>query len=135
MEWITTLREVLSFVFLLIGTIFILIAGLGILRMPDLFLRMSMTTKASTIGVGSILVACMIYFDDGASIAKAFAIIIFMMITSPVSAHMIGRAGYLDKDVSLWPRTHTDHFKEYARVRRAAKSTSPTEVTDRFSAR
>ncbi len=135
MDWITTLREVFSFIFLLIGTTFTLIAGLGILRMPDLFLRMSMTTKAGTIGVGSILVACMIYFDDGASVAKAFAIIIFTLITSPVSAHMIGRAGYLDKDVSLWPRTHTDHFKEYARPRRARRQTAPSEVTDRFSAR
>ena len=133
MDWITLLREVLSFVFLLIGMIFILIAGLGILRMPDLFLRMSMTTKAATIGVGSILVACMIHFDDGASIAKAFAIIVFMMLTSPVSAHMIGRAGYLDKDVSLWHRTHTDHFKEYAWGQRARKHAPPTEITDRFS--
>lgn len=114
MDWLTTLRDALTYLFLLIGTVFCLIAGLGILRMPDLFLRMSMTTKAGTIGIGSLMVACMIHFDDGAVIAKAFAIIIFMLITSPVSAHMIGRAGYLDRDVKLWSKTHTDQFKSYA---------------------
>jgi multicomponent Na+:H+ antiporter subunit G len=106
------LRDVLTFLFLLNGTVFVLIAGLGILRMPDLFLRMSMTTKASTIGVGSMLVGCMFYFSDGASIAKSCAVIIFIMLTSPVSAHMIGRAGYHDKDVNLWPKTHTDQLQE-----------------------
>lgn len=125
MDSIATLRDALSFGFMLIGTAFILIAGLGILRMPDLFLRMSMTTKAATIGVGSILVACMIFFEDGASVAKAFAIIIFMLLTSPVSAHMIGRASYLDRDVSLWSRTHTDHFSDYAAIRRAVKRVRP----------
>ncbi|MBI5960615.1 MAG: monovalent cation/H(+) antiporter subunit G [Chloroflexi bacterium] len=106
-----TVRDVLAYLFMLMGTGFILVAGLGILRMPDLFLRMSMTTKASTIGVGSLLVACMIYFPDGASVAKAFLIIIFIMLTSPVSAHMIGRAGYYDRDVQLWHLTHTDQLK------------------------
>jgi multicomponent Na+:H+ antiporter subunit G len=106
-------RDVLAFGFILVGTAFILIAGLGILRMPDLFLRMSMTTKASTIGVGSLLIACIIYFDDGPSMAKAFAVLVFIMLTSPVSAHMIGRAAYRDKDVTLWTKTHTDHFKDY----------------------
>lgn len=106
------LRDVLTFLFLLNGTVFMLIAGLGILRMPDLFLRMSMTTKASTIGVGSMLVGCMFYFADGASMAKSFAVIIFILLTSPVSAHMIGRAGYRDKDVNLWPKTHTDQLQE-----------------------
>jgi multicomponent Na+:H+ antiporter subunit G len=107
------IRDALTFVFMLTGTAFILIAGLGILRMPDLFLRMSMTTKASTIGVGSLIIACMIYFDGGPNTAKAFAVLIFIMLTSPVSAHMIGRAAYRDKDVTLWAKTHTDHFKDY----------------------
>ncbi|WP_119070240.1 monovalent cation/H(+) antiporter subunit G [Aggregatilinea lenta] len=113
MDW-TLLRDVLTYVFMLIGTAFCLIAGMGILRMPDLFLRMSMTTKAGTIGIGSLMIACMINFSDSAALAKAFAIIIFMLITSPVSAHMIGRAGYLDRDVILWSKTHTDQFKSYA---------------------
>lgn len=118
------IRDMLTFGFMLTGTVFILIAGLGILRMPDLFLRMSMTTKASTIGVGSLLIACMIYFDGGPNIAKAFAVLVFIMLTSPISAHMIGRAGYHDKDVTLWHKTHTDHFKEYAQTRHYSESTN-----------
>lgn len=116
------MRDVLAFFFLLNGTVFMLIAGLGILRMPDLFLRMSMTTKASTIGVGSMLLGCMFYFTDWSSAAKSLAIIIFILLTSPVSAHMIGRAGYHDKDVSLWPHTHTDQYKDdVSHIRRKAE--------------
>ena len=130
MDWLTTLRDGLTYLFLVIGTVFCLIAGLGILRMPDLFLRMSMTTKAGTIGIGSLMIACMNHFDDGAAIAKAFAIIIFMLITSPVSAHMIGRAGYLDRDVKLWPRTHTDQFKSYVFKKRPGRF-APDETAER----
>lgn len=120
MDGLTWVRDALTVGFMLAGAAFVLIAGLGILRMPDLFLRMSMTTKAGTIGVGSMLVACMIAFE-GAAVAKAFAIIVFMLLTSPVSAHMIGRAGYLDRDVTLWPRTHTDQLKGYAVRTRARR--------------
>lgn len=104
-------REILSLFFLLVGTIFVIIAGIGILRMPDLFLRMSMTTKASTFGVGSMAIATMIFFDGVANTTQAAAILLFVLLTSPISAHMIGRAGYLDKDVKLWPKTTPDDLK------------------------
>jgi len=42
-----------------------------------------------------------------------------------VTVHMIGRASYLDRDVSLWPRTHTDHFSDYAAARRAVTRVRP----------
>ena len=112
MEWDLTLRESISLIFILIGTAFMVIAALGILRMPDLFLRMSMTTKAATFGVGSILVASVIFFSDDLGVAaRAVATLIFVFLTAPVSAHMIGRAAYLDQDVELWEKTHTDELK------------------------
>lgn len=102
------LREILSMIFMGIGTAFVLIAGIGILRMPDLFLRMSMTTKASTFGVGSMLIGTMIYFEGIANTSQAAAILIFVLLTAPISAHMIGRAGYIDNTVKLWERTKPD---------------------------
>lgn len=42
-----------------------------------------------------------------------------------VTVHMIGRASYLDRDVSLWPRAHTDHFSDYAATRRAVTRVRP----------
>ncbi|HLA42989.1 MAG TPA: monovalent cation/H(+) antiporter subunit G [Aggregatilineales bacterium] len=106
-----TLREGISLIFILIGTGFIFIAGLGIVRMPDLFLRMSMTTKASTLGVGSMLAGCIVFFwNDAGVITRVFATIVFLLLTAPVSAHLIGRAGYIDPDVQLWRGTKIDEL-------------------------
>ena len=107
-EW--GLREILSMGPLLVGTAFALIAALGILRMPDLFLRMSMTTKAATLGVGSMLVASIIYFDDAGTATRGVAIIIFLLLTAPVSAQMIGRAGYIDPETKIWEKTTPDEL-------------------------
>lgn len=85
---------ILSSVFLIAGTLLLLIAGIGIVRMPDLFLRMSASTKASTLGTGCILVAAMLYFGETVIVLRAFLIIAFIFLTAPVSAHMIARAAY-----------------------------------------
>ncbi|HER40095.1 MAG TPA: Na+/H+ antiporter subunit G, partial [Salinimicrobium catena] len=47
-----------------LGTLFVLLAAVGILRMPDTYLRMAVTTKAATLGIGLILIAAAIYFYD-----------------------------------------------------------------------
>jgi multicomponent Na+:H+ antiporter subunit G len=122
------IREVITGAMLVIGTAFMLIAGLGIVRMPDLFLRMSMTTKASTFGTGFLLLACMTFFDDTMSLTNAAAIILFLLLTAPVSAHMIGRAGYLDKDVHLWEGTVVDQLKGQYDVRRTQHTLDSLEV-------
>jgi multicomponent Na+:H+ antiporter subunit G len=105
-----SLREVLSLGPIILGTFFALVAALGILRMPDLLLRMSMTTKAATLGVGSMLVAAIIHFDELGIATRGMAIIIFLLLTAPVSAQMIGRAGYLDEESILYPKTYPDEL-------------------------
>ncbi|MFP4320873.1 MAG: monovalent cation/H(+) antiporter subunit G [Anaerolineales bacterium] len=107
-----TLREGLTLVFMLIGTSFIVISAIGIIRMPDLFLRMSMTTKSSTLGVGSMMVAAAIFFGSDAASVQAVAIILFLLLTAPISAHLIARAGYGAKDVHAWERTRIDDLSE-----------------------
>jgi len=77
---------------ILMGGFFSFIAGLGVLRLPDVLIRLHASTKAGTLGVGLILTALMIYFAEGTVTARGLATIIFILITAPVSAHMIGRA-------------------------------------------
>lgn len=122
------IREVITGLLLVIGAVFMLIAGLGIVRMPDLFLRMSMTTKASTFGTGFMLLACMAFFDDATSLTNSAAIIFFLLLTAPVSAHMIGRAGYMDKDVKLWEGTRIDQLKGQYDLRRTQHTLNSVEV-------
>lgn len=78
-----------------LGSIFILIAALGIYRMPDFYTRLSVTVKAGTLGVGCILAAVAIYFYDFAVSTKVFSIIFFLFITSPVAAYMISRTAFV----------------------------------------
>jgi multicomponent Na+:H+ antiporter subunit G len=95
----------------LAGATFALLAAIGVLRMPDLFTRMQAASKASTIGLALLLIGTAIALGDAASIVRATCIGAFVMLTSPVSAHVIARAAYLTK-VSLWSGTCVDELRE-----------------------
>ena len=92
------------------GAFFMFIAGLGILRMPDIFMRMSCSTKAGTIGVGTLLLALAIFFADFGVAARALATLGFILLTAPVSSHRIARIAYL-VGVPLWHKTIKDELK------------------------
>lgn len=78
-----------------IGAIAILIAAIGILRMPDFYLRLSVTVKAATLGGGLLLLSAAFFFTEEVAVTtKALAIIFFLTLTAPVAAHLIGRAAY-----------------------------------------
>ena len=104
------IREIISLLLILVGTTFILISAIGVVRMPDLYLRMSSSTKSSTLGVGMIMLAIAVHFAELGIFTRALATIVFLFLTAPVSAHMIGRAGYF-KGVPLWSGTRYDHLK------------------------
>lgn len=87
-----------------IGAIVILLAAIGILRMPDFYLRLSVTTKAATLGIGLILVSAAFYFQNVGITARVLTIIFFTTVTAPVSAQLIGRAAYLIKS-KMWQHT------------------------------
>jgi len=72
--------------------------------MPDLYTRMSSTTKASTLGVVLVLLGTALIWQDIGITARVVIIISFLFLTAPVAAHVIGRAAYFDK-VPLWEKT------------------------------
>lgn len=109
------LSEILVMALMLAGAFFMFLAGIGILRMPDLFLRMSSTAKAGTLGAGLLLLAAAIHFGDFAITTRVVAIIVFLMLTAPVAAHMIGRAAYFD-GVPLWKGTVRDDLRGHYRA-------------------
>ncbi|MEJ5052909.1 monovalent cation/H(+) antiporter subunit G [Sphingobacterium sp. MYb382] len=92
-----------------VGALSILFASIGILRMPDFYLRLSVTVKASTLGVGLLLICAAIMFPDVSVTTKAIAIIFFLIITAPIAAHMIGRAAYFT-GTPLWKGTVVDEL-------------------------
>lgn len=93
------------------GATLTLLAAVGVLRLPDVFTRMQASAKASTMGLALLLIGTAIELGDGASIARAVSIAAFVMLTSPVAAHVIARAAYLT-DVPLWSGTAVDELRE-----------------------
>ena len=102
------LIDALIALLILIGAGFVLIGAIGIVRLPDFFTRLHAPTKASTLGVGSILAASMLYFSihgEGISL-RELLVIVFVFITAPVSAHLLSKAAiHLRPDHAAEPDT------------------------------
>ncbi len=109
---------------LLAGGFFLFVAGLGILRLPDVLIRMHASTKAGTLGVGLVFAAAALYFRDTAEIAIAALTVIFLLVTAPVAAHAIARAAYRT-NVPLSSRTHIDEWKGKYGQESAPRSRAP----------
>ncbi|MDM1249024.1 Na+/H+ antiporter subunit G [Acinetobacter sichuanensis] len=87
------IMEVIVSFFLIIGAFFLLVGGIGMVKLPDLFMRLHAPTKSSTLGLGSVLLAAMIYaaFQGRFGFAELL-ITLFAFITAPVSANLIAQA-------------------------------------------
>jgi multicomponent Na+:H+ antiporter subunit G len=79
-------------VLLLAGSLFSLIAALGVLRLPDLYTRLHAASKAGAVGGGMILLAVALVSFDGAVALRALIGIGFLLLTTPVAAHLLARA-------------------------------------------
>jgi multicomponent Na+:H+ antiporter subunit G len=105
------MREAIASILLLVGAVFTLLAALGLVRLPDLFMRLQATTKASTLGVGALAVAVAVHYASGGVSARAVLVLAFVFITAPAGAHAIARAAHRS-GVPLSPRTIVDELTE-----------------------
>lgn len=101
--------DIAAAVVLLTGAVFVAIAAVGLLRMPDVFNRMHAATKAGTLGAGLILLAVAVAFAEGGVILRAVLAIFFLVVTAPVAAHLIGRTAYRT-GVPLWAGSVVDEW-------------------------
>jgi multicomponent Na+:H+ antiporter subunit G len=85
----------------LVGGFFAFVAGLGILRLPDVLTRMHASTKAGTLGSALVLAAAAVVFADLAVTTKVVLTILFLLLTAPLAGHMIGRAA-VRTGVPMW---------------------------------
>ncbi len=90
----STAIEILISAALLVGAGFALIGSWGLAKLPDFYMRLHGPSKASTLGVGGILVASMVYFGVHESEISLHELLIamFLFISTPVSAHMLAKA-------------------------------------------
>ncbi len=83
---------------ILFGSIFMLIAAIGVWRLADLYLKMHAATKAGTLGTGLILLGVGIQLKNLHSFTEIILLIIFIIITNPISAQLIGKLYYLSQN-------------------------------------
>jgi multicomponent K+:H+ antiporter subunit G len=86
--------EILVCALLLIGGVFSLVGAYGLAKLSDFFKRLHGPTKATTLGVGSILIASMLMLTSGRSgvSLRELLITLFLFLTAPVSAYLLAKA-------------------------------------------
>jgi multicomponent K+:H+ antiporter subunit G len=78
---------------LVAGAFFALVGAIGLVRLPDAFMRFHAPTKATTLGVGGVLAASLLYFvGRGRPVVHELLVALFLFVTAPVSALMLARA-------------------------------------------
>lgn len=100
--------ELLVSFFILSGASFALIGSIGLARLPDFFSRLHGPTKATTLGVGGMLLASSIYFSirGGALSLHELLIALFLFITAPISAHLLAKAALHLGGSNVWDSIH-----------------------------
>jgi multicomponent Na+:H+ antiporter subunit G len=86
--------EVIGGLLLVVGAFFVLVAAFGLLRLPDVLARMQATSKATTLGLSTIMVAAAMHAGTVDTTIRVMLIILFTFMTAPIGAHVLSRAAY-----------------------------------------
>lgn len=105
------MTDILVAILMLFGASLMLVAAIGINRMPDVFTRMHAATKTSTLGAGSMFLAVAIFYGEIGIATRSLLVIAFLFLTIPVSAHMIARAAYF-VGTPMWEGTVIDELRD-----------------------
>jgi len=86
--------EIISAALILFGAGIALVGSIGLVRFPDIFTRLHGPTKATTVGVGGVLLGTILYMNIHGEIGavRELLITVFLFLTAPVSAHLIAKA-------------------------------------------
>lgn len=102
--------DVVAGLLLMTGALFCLVAAVGLVRLPDVYIRMHAATKAGAMGAGIILLAVAVHAGQLEVIMRVIAAILFVLLTAPIAAHLLGRSAYITR-VKMWDGTVCDHLE------------------------
>lgn len=88
------LVELLIAALIVVGGFFLLVGSFGLVKLPEIMMRLHAPTKATTLGVGSVLVASMLYFfvQNGSPTIHELVITLFLFLTAPITANFVAKA-------------------------------------------
>lgn len=107
----TFAMDIVGTVLILLGALIFLIAGIGLLRLPDLYTRISAITTAASVGLALILIGVLLYEPSPLNAVKAILAVIVNLMTASLGGHALGRAGYLTGA----PLSRYTHFDELSK--------------------
>jgi len=120
-------KEAVVAALIVLGALFVFLGSVGLARLPDFLTRLHGPTKATTIGVGAILLASVIFFSDSGSTAVSLhelAILLFLFIAAPITAHLLAKAA-LHRQVRSEARAAGD---DGAANRAMTRESAPSEA-------
>jgi multicomponent Na+:H+ antiporter subunit G len=105
------MNEIIGLIFFVIGLCFDFFGCLGLIRFPDVYNRLHSSIKCVTLGTSSILFGLFMYKGFTEAGIKALLCIVFLMLTAPVSAHVLSRSAH-KSGVKLWEKSVCDKYEE-----------------------
>ncbi|MBN1383866.1 MAG: Na+/H+ antiporter subunit G [Elusimicrobia bacterium] len=103
--------DIIGMIFIGIGLFFDFLGCLGLIRLPDVYNRLQASTKCVTFGTCSILFGTFLMLGFTAGGIKALFCMVFIALTSPVSAHALARGAH-KSGVKLWDKSVCDKYEE-----------------------
>jgi multicomponent Na+:H+ antiporter subunit G len=101
--------DAIATVAIVLGSVLAMLSAIGLLRMPDVYIRLQVASKASSLGVALLMLGVAAHFDDFDVTVRAGLVVVFLFLTAPVAAQVIGRAAYLS-DAPLVRGTDPDEL-------------------------
>ncbi len=105
------MNEIIGFIFIVIGLTFDFFGCLGLVRFPDIYNRLHSSIKCVTLGTCSILFGLFLYKGFSPAGIKALFCIVFLVLTAPVSAHVLARSAH-KSGAKLWDKSVCDKYDE-----------------------
>lgn len=122
-----SLLELLLSALIIFGAALVLIGSIGLVKLPDFFTRLHAPTKATTLGMGSLLIASLIFtsYVTGDLSVQQLLITLFLFITAPIAAHMLAKTA-LHLRIQAVERTANPELQKAARERTAPQTSTET---------
>lgn len=117
------ISEWIAGILLVLGAFFMLIASIGMVKLPDLYMRIHAATKAPSLGIFLMMVGIIVYFLNWWTSIEGVVVILFVFITAPIGSHMISKVAH-NMGVGKHKSTITDEMEQDMNVEKDKKPTS-----------
>jgi len=107
----TIFYDTLSVVCLAAGLLFMLVGAIGVVRMPDVYLRLHAATKCSTLGLGLLLAGAVLYTRGVVVLDKSVMVLLFAFVAAPVGSHVLAKAAMRVR-ARQWEHSLSDEHEE-----------------------